>query len=82
MKHRRSFGSNSDGKERGLALCELVSGCCDNGLKGGNCAEKREKKKKKIEFMFYEIVGGCGIFLGQNSLFFHLVRCQIFKPLD
>ena len=25
--------SNSDGKERGLALCGLVLGCCDNGLK-------------------------------------------------
>ena len=25
--------SNSDGKERGLALCGLVPGCCDNGLK-------------------------------------------------
>ena len=25
--------SNSDGKERGLALCGLVLGYCDNGLK-------------------------------------------------
>nr|POE58609.1 hypothetical protein CFP56_50198 [Quercus suber] len=25
--------SNSDGKERGLALCGLVPGCCHNGLK-------------------------------------------------
>ena len=25
--------SNSDGKERGLALCGPVLGCCDNGLK-------------------------------------------------
>ena len=33
LKLRRSFGSNSDGKERGLALCGLVPGCCDNGLK-------------------------------------------------
>ena len=33
LKLRRSFGSNDDGKERGLALCGLVPGCCDNGLK-------------------------------------------------
>ena len=31
LKLRRSFRSNSDGKERGLALCGLVLGCCDNG---------------------------------------------------
>ena len=39
---------NSDGKERSLALCGLVPGCCDNGLKemqrATSNAGEREKK--------------------------------------
>ena len=65
LKLRRSFGSNSDGKERGLALCGLVPGCCDNGLKEMqlrkgerdknlrrrcSCAGERERERK-FEFI-------------------------------
>ena len=57
LKLRRSFGSNDDGKERGLALCGLVPGYCDNGLKERQL-RRGEREKKQFQFMFYETMGG------------------------
>ena len=55
--------SNSDGKERGLALCGLVLGCCDNGLKerqrmGWRRGKKQpqtqgRERERKIFFFFF-----------------------------
>ena len=66
LKLCQSFGSNSNGKERGLALCGLVPGCCDNGLKERQLRRGEREREREIiffEFMLYETVGGCEIFL-------------------
>ena len=38
--------SDSDGKERSLALCGLVPGCCDNGLKERQLL-RREREREE-----------------------------------
>ena len=78
--------SNSDGKERGLALCGLVLGCCDNGLKERQRAtaaqgREREREKKFLSICFLKQWAGVKFFKGK-MVFFHLVRCQNMEPLD
>ena len=54
LKLCQSFGSNSNGKERGLALCGLVPGCCDNGLKERQLRRgERERKRERERDNFF-----------------------------
>ncbi|KAK9989301.1 hypothetical protein SO802_029540 [Lithocarpus litseifolius] len=55
LKLRRSFGSNSDGKERGLALCGLVPGC---SIRLNLWLRKEELHTVQYPRILEEVIGG------------------------